>query len=110
MSALTYLWPALPFDGKKAAEIKLVNYSVPKAKLKEETVALAKLLMEKDAHALRATKEPIRAVRYMSHDQALQYLASKIQALQAVNKGGSDKGIAHFIAQKSYRPRFARYH
>ena len=107
--AMYYSMTGLPFDGKKAAEIKLVNYSVPKAKLKEETVALAKLLLEKDPHALRATKEAIRAVRYMSHDQAQQYLASKIQALQAVNKGGSDKGIAQFIDEKSYRPGFGSY-
>jgi trans-feruloyl-CoA hydratase/vanillin synthase len=72
-------------------------------------VALAKLLLEKAPHALRATKEAIRAVRYMSHDQALQYLASKIQSLQAVNKGGSDKGIAQFIDEKSYRPGFGTY-
>ena len=107
--AMYYSMTGLPFDGKKAAEIKLVNYSVPKAKLKEETVALAKLLLEKDPHALRATKEAIRAVRYMSHDQALQYLASKIQSLQAVNKGGSDKGISQFIDEKSYRPGFGTY-
>ena len=107
--AMYYAMTGLPFDGKKAAEIKLVNYSVPRAKLKEETVALAKLLLEKDPHALRATKEAIRAVRYMSHDQAHQYLGSKIQALQAVNKGGSDKGIAQFIDEKSYRPGFGTY-
>jgi trans-feruloyl-CoA hydratase/vanillin synthase len=107
--AMYYAMTGLPFDGKKAAEIKLVNQSVPRAKLKEETVALAKLLLEKDPHALRATKEAIRAVRYMTHDQAYQYLASKIQALQATNKGGSDKGISQFIDQKSYRPGFGTY-
>ena len=26
-----------PFDGKKAAEMKLINYAVPKEKLREET-------------------------------------------------------------------------
>ena len=34
------------FDGKKAAQIGFVNFSVPKAKLKEETTRLAKKMME----------------------------------------------------------------
>jgi trans-feruloyl-CoA hydratase/vanillin synthase len=107
--AMYYAMTGLPFDGKKAAEIKLVNYSVPRARLKEETVALARLLAEKNPHALRATKEAIRAVRNMTHDQAHQYLASKLQALQAVDKGGAEKGIAQFIDDKSYRPGFGTY-
>jgi trans-feruloyl-CoA hydratase/vanillin synthase len=107
--AMYYAMTGLPFDGKKAAEIKLVNYSVPLARLKEETVGLAKLLAEKNPHALRATKEAVRAVRNMTHDQAHQYLASKLQALQAVDKGGAEKGIAQFIDDKTYRPGFGTY-
>jgi trans-feruloyl-CoA hydratase/vanillin synthase len=58
---------------------------------------------------LRATKEAIRAVRTMTHDQAYQYLSSKLQALQAVDRGGAEKGIAQFIDDKSYRPGFGTY-
>ena len=36
----------LPFDGKKAAEIKLVNYSVPRAQLRDETLRIAKIAIE----------------------------------------------------------------
>jgi trans-feruloyl-CoA hydratase/vanillin synthase len=108
--AMYYAMTGLPFDGRKAAEIKLVNYSVPAARLKGETIELAKLLMEKNPHALRATKEAIRAVRSMSHDQAYQYLASKLQALQAVDKDrGAERGISQFLDEKSYRPGFAAY-
>jgi trans-feruloyl-CoA hydratase/vanillin synthase len=107
--AMFYAMTGLPFDGKKAAEIKLVTYSVPRAKLKEETVKIAKVLMEKSANALRCTKEAIRAVRAMNHDQAYQYLASKLQALQSVDKEGPAKGIAQFIDDKSYRPGFGSY-
>jgi len=45
----------------------------------------------------------------MTHHQAHQYLASKLQALQAVDKGGAEKGIAQFIEDKSYRPGFGTY-
>ena len=108
--AMYYAMTGLPFDGKKAAEIKLVTYSVPASRLKDETEKLAKLLMEKNPNALRFTKEAIRAVRSMSHDQAYQYLASKLQALQSVDKErGAERGIAQFLDDKSYRPGFAAY-
>ena len=61
--AMYYAMTGLPFDGKKAAEIKLVNYSVPRAASRTKPSRLAKLLMEKNPHALRATKEAVRAVR-----------------------------------------------
>ena len=107
--AMYYAMTGLPFDGKKAAEIKLVNYSVPRARLKEETVALARLLLEKSPTALRFTKEAIRTVRNMTHDQAHQYLTSKLQALQSIDKGGPEKGISQFLDDKSYRPGFETY-
>jgi trans-feruloyl-CoA hydratase/vanillin synthase len=46
-----------PFDGKKASEMRLVNYAVPADQLRAETVKLAKKLMEKNPWALRATKQ-----------------------------------------------------
>ena len=58
------------FDGKKAKEIGFVNFSFPKAKLKEETIKLARKLMEKSPAVLRYTKEAIRAVRFMNEPQA----------------------------------------
>jgi len=108
--AMYYAMTGLPFDGRKAAEIKLVNASVPLARLREETVKLADLLKEKDANALRATKEAIRAVRYMTHDQAFQFLASKLKALQAGDGGdGSRKGMSQFLDDKTYKPGLGTY-
>jgi len=107
--AMFYAMTGLPFNGKKAAEIRLVNYSVPAERLREETVSLAKLLMEKNPNALRATKEAVRAVRGMTHDQAYQYLASKLQALQGMDKTAHQRGIAQFLDDKSYRPGMGSY-
>jgi trans-feruloyl-CoA hydratase/vanillin synthase len=107
--ALFYAMTGLPFDGKKAAEIRLVNYAVPAARLREETVSLAKLLMDKNPTTLRATKEAVRAVRGMTHDQAYQYLAAKLQALQGMDKEAHRKGIAQFLDDKSYRPGMGSY-
>ena len=49
---------------KKAKEIGFVNFSYPKAKLKEETVKLAKKLMEKSPAVLSYTKEGIPLARH----------------------------------------------
>ena len=52
-----YIMTGDSFDGKKAAEYaSLVNFAVPRAKLREETIKLAKKLIEKNAHALRAAR------------------------------------------------------
>ena len=66
-----------PFDGKKAAEMRLVNFSVPADQLRDETVKLAKKLMEKNPWALRATKQAYKLVRGMDYSQAEDYLAAK---------------------------------
>ncbi len=107
--ALYYAMTGLSFDGKKAAEIRLVNYSVPADRLREETVSLAKLLMQKNANTLRYTKEAVRAVKGMTHDQAQQFLVTKLQALQALEKDGDKKGMAQFLDEKSYKPGFKAY-
>jgi len=94
-----------PFDGKVAEKIRLVNYSVPKGKLKAETVKLAKKLMTKSPNAVRYTKEAIRAVRRMSDVEAQDYLAVKGIACKATDKlPGRDEGMRQFLDEKSYRP------
>lgn len=103
--ALYYAVTGDPFDGKTAEKIRLVNYSVPPAKLKAETVKLAKKLMTKSPNAMRYTKEAIRAVRRMSVNEADDYLTVKNQACKATDKiPGRDEGMRQFLDEKSYRP------
>ena len=93
------------FDGKKASEIGFVNMSVPKAKLKEATIKLAKKLQDKSPAVLRYTKEGLRAVRFMNEPQAADYLAAKSDALRFVDKEDSRaQGMKQFLDDKSYRP------
>src|SRR5580704_1785394 len=47
-AALYYIMTGEPFDGRRAAQIGLVNEAVPKAQLRERTTKLAKILMEKN--------------------------------------------------------------
>jgi trans-feruloyl-CoA hydratase/vanillin synthase len=93
------------FDGKQAKDIGFVNFSYPKAKLKEETVKLAKKLQEKSPAVLRYTKEAIRAVRFMNEPQAADYLNAKSDALRFVDKEDSrTQGMKQFLDDKTYRP------
>src|SRR5215471_3795684 len=98
------------FDGKKAKEIGFVNFSYPKAKLKEETIKLAKKLMEKSPAVLRYTKEALRAVRFMNEPQAADYLNAKSDALRFVDKEDSrSQGMKQFLDDKTYRPGFGAF-
>ena len=98
------------FDGKKAKEIGFVNFSFPKAKLKAETVKLARKLMEKSPAVLRYTKEALRAVRFMNEPQASDYLAAKSDALRVVDKEDSrSQGMKQFLDDKTYRPGFGAF-
>jgi trans-feruloyl-CoA hydratase/vanillin synthase len=94
-----------PFDGKKAAEMRLVNYSVPADQLRDETVKLARKLMEKNPWALRATKQAYKLVRGMDYSQAEDYLAAKGAQIKIQDRErGYDEGIKQFIDDKTYKP------
>jgi trans-feruloyl-CoA hydratase/vanillin synthase len=98
------------FDGKKAKEIGFVNFSFPKARLKQETVKLAHKLMEKSPAVLRYTKEAIRNVRFMNEPQASDYLNAKSDALRFNDTENSRTlGMKQFLDDKSYRPGFGAF-
>ena len=103
--SLYYAMTGDTFDGKKAKEIGFVNFSVPKAKLREETIKLAQKLMDKSPAVLRYTKEGIRAVRFMNEPQAADYLNAKSDALKHNDKENSrQEGMRQFLDDKTYRP------
>jgi trans-feruloyl-CoA hydratase/vanillin synthase len=99
-----------PFDGKKAAEIRLINRAVPREQLREETVKLAEKLMSKNPAVLRAAKEVYKTCKTMDFWQAEEYMAAKGIALRATDPDkGREKGITQFIDEKTYRPGFGQY-
>lgn len=108
--AMYYILTGDSFDGKKAAAMRLVTFAVPRASLREETVNLAKKLLGKNPHALRAAKEVYKNCRTMDYWQAEDYLGAKTAALSATDpERGRDKGIKQFIDDKTYRPGFGAY-
>src|SRR5262249_4879781 len=92
-------------DGKRAVEIGLVNFAVPKAKLREETVKLAEKLIKLNPNVVRYTKEAIRAVRHMDDKQARDFLKSKQDSLSRNGKEIREQhGMKQSLAEKSYGP------
>ena len=103
--AMFYAMTGRTFDGHKAVEMKLANIAVPGDKLREETVALARELMEKNPTVLAYTKQAVRAVKTMDMENAYEYLRAKIQALQFMDREGTRaRGMEEFLDKKTYRP------
>jgi feruloyl-CoA hydratase/lyase len=105
-----YTMTGLPFDGKKAAEMGLVNEAVPLAHLKGRVTELANLLLAKNPAALRACKQACKRVQDMSWDDAEDYLFAKLDQLRFLDpEKGREKGMAQFLDEKSYRPGLGPY-
>lgn len=96
-------------DGGKAAEWGLVTESVPLAELESRVVALARILLEKNPAALKATKDAIRRVREMTYDNAEDYLVRAQEAANSFDNEGRKEGIRQFIDEKSYKPGLGTY-
>ena len=93
------------FDGTKAVEMKLANIAVPRDRLREETIALARELMEKNPTVLAYTKQAVRAVRTMDMENAYECLRAKTQALQFADRERTrERGMEEFLDKKTYRP------
>ena len=103
--------PVPPLNlGETRAEMKLINYAVPKEKLREETIKLAKKLMEKNPQVLRAAKEVYKYCRDMDYNQAEDYMGAKGVALRATDpEKGREEGMKQFLDQKTYRPGLGAY-
>jgi trans-feruloyl-CoA hydratase/vanillin synthase len=93
-----------PFDGKRAAEIGLVNFAVPRAGLEQEALKIAAKLIEKDPLALKETKEVLRIGRHLNDEETWYWAQAKGHELTHLQKSGwLDKGIQQF-KDKQYRP------
>jgi trans-feruloyl-CoA hydratase/vanillin synthase len=108
--ALYYIMTGETFDGRKAAEMKLVNEAVPRAQLRERTKKLAETLMGKNPTVLRAAKTAYRRVREMSYDDANDYLMAKNDQARLLDpEQGREQGLKQFLDEKSFRPGLQGY-
>jgi trans-feruloyl-CoA hydratase/vanillin synthase len=110
VDALYYLMTGDTFDGSRAAQLRLVNESVPRAKLRERTEALARQLLGKNPHVLSAVKLAYRRVKDMSWDVSEEYLYAKAQQTYSTDpERGREQGLKQFLDDKTYRPGLGNY-
>jgi len=104
-NALYYIMTGETFDGKRAAEMGLVNRAVPRAELREEVRKLAATLADKSPVVLRAAKVGYKVARDMPWEQAEDYLYAKLEQSQFLDKGSTRQaGLSQFLDDKSFRP------
>ena len=96
-------------DGKKAAEWKLVNESVPLDRLEARVTELANILLGKNPVALKAAKDAVRRTMEMTYDNAEDYLIRAQEAANSFDNEGRKEGIRQFIDEKSYKPGLGAY-
>ncbi|MEJ2590578.1 MAG: p-hydroxycinnamoyl CoA hydratase/lyase [Candidatus Thiodiazotropha sp.] len=108
--ALYYIMTGEPFDGQQAAEMGLVNKSVPLAQLKEETRIMAGKLLEKNPVVLRYAKHGFKRCRELTWDQNEDYLYAKIdQCVGRDPEQGRAKGLKQFLDDKTLKPGLQSY-
>ena len=108
--AVYYAMTGDPFDGKTAAQMRLVTESVPLDRLRARTEELAATLARKNPQTLRTIKESLRLVRGMSVDQAADYLLAKEREMRFMDtEGGREQAMTQFLDDKTYRPGFGEY-
>jgi trans-feruloyl-CoA hydratase/vanillin synthase len=108
--ALYYIMTGKVFDGKRAAQMGLVNEAVPLQDLRFKTLELAKLLMEKNPVILRHAKTAFKNIDAMDWEISDEYLRAKQDQAQFQDaERGRERGMEQFLDEKSYRPGLENY-
>ncbi len=104
-NALYYIMTGETFNGQKAAQMGLVNESVPREKLRERTLEVARSLLEKSPIVLSAAKNAYKFLKDMSWEAAFDYVGAKAGLAQAQDpERHREKGMNGFLDKKSYKP------
>ncbi len=107
--AMYYSLTGEMMDGQTAAKYRLINESVPLAKLEARVTALANVLLQKNWVTLKAAKDAVRRVKEMTYDNAEDYLVRAQEAANSYDDDGRKEGIRQFIDEKSFKPGLGTY-
>ncbi|EIK95986.1 p-hydroxycinnamoyl CoA hydratase/lyase [Pseudomonas sp. M47T1] len=108
--SLYYIMTGKTFEGPKAAEMGLVNKSVPLAQLREEVMLLARDLLDKNPVVLRAAKNGFKRCRELTWEQSEDYLYAKLDQAQLRDpEHGREQGLKQFLDDKSIKPGLQAY-
>jgi feruloyl-CoA hydratase/lyase len=107
---LLYVMTGRTFGGQQAAEMGLVNSSVPLSELRSDVGSLARELLEKNPVVLRAAKLGYRHCRSMNWDEAEDYLYAKVEQSQFLDtERGREQGLEQFLDEKLIKPGLQTY-
>lgn len=109
--ALYYIMTGKTFDGRKAAEMGLVNEAVPAAQLRAHTRELAQVLLGKNPVVLRQAKVACKVVAGIDDwELANEYLTAKQEQGRFLDpERGREQGLRQFLDEKSIRPGLEAY-
>ncbi|MGN5519087.1 p-hydroxycinnamoyl CoA hydratase/lyase [Halopseudomonas sp. Lyrl_26] len=108
--SLYYIMTGKTFDGRKAAEMGLVNRSVPLAELRDAVLELAADLLDKNPVVLRAAKNGFKRCRELTWEQNEDYLYAKLDQSRLLDtEGGREEGMKQFLDDKSIKPGLQAY-
>ena len=108
--ALYFIMTGEVFDGRKAAQMGLVNEAVPLAQLGTRVRAIADVLLQKNAVTLKAAKDTFKRVRKMPWDASDDYIYAKLEQMLLLDRSnGREEGLKQFLDDKSYRPGLGPY-
>jgi trans-feruloyl-CoA hydratase/vanillin synthase len=103
--ALWYIMLGDTFDGRKAAEMRLVNEAVPADQLRARTTEIASRLAALSTRVLYGAKVGYKKARLMAWDEAEEYLYAKLdQTVLGDADATKRQGLEQFLDAKSYRP------
>lgn len=108
--ALYFIMTGETFDGRRAAEMRLVNEAVPAERLVARTTELARKLASMNTAVLTGAKVGFKKARLMSWDEAEDYLYAKLdQTVLSDPTHGREQGLTQFLDDKTLRPGLGAY-
>ncbi|AYB62343.1 p-hydroxycinnamoyl CoA hydratase/lyase [Ralstonia solanacearum] len=109
-AALYYIMTGETFTGREAAEMGLVNWSVPRARLRQTVTEMAAKLLAKNPVVLRFAKHGFKRWRELSLEQNEDYLYAKVdQSKHRVPEKGRQRGLKQFRDDKTIKPGLQTY-
>nr|WP_314607631.1 p-hydroxycinnamoyl CoA hydratase/lyase [uncultured Janthinobacterium sp.] len=108
--ALYYVMTGETFTGVQAAQMGLVNRSVPKEQLRASVIALAQTLLEKNPVVLRYAKQGFKRAKELTWEQGEDYLYAKTdQSNYRDPEKGRKQGLKQFLDDKTIKPGLQTY-
>lgn len=108
--ALYYIMTGETFTGVQAAQMGLINRSVPKDQLRATVEALAETLKQKNPVVLRYAKQGFKRARELTWEQGEDYLYAKTdQSNYRDPEKGRKEGLKQFLDDKTIKPGLQTY-